>query len=419
MLNLTIAFISDSLNTWELLRTVMALFATLLFLAFGSVVRLAAAGEEAMYPPGDVRNCPIGQATDSSKPLHLMDVLPGFGFDNLRNLDLGQVYNFSFSRCHVSADGLFLLPDDVYLIPVQSSDVDVFSEVFENFNEHTSETSDSVNVDASYVAISGKFSYEFQQFKMHMVDTQSIAARAQARHKIYTVKIQPDAALNPHFISRIMDLVAYIQSDNKKVAHYLADELVRDYGTHVINSIDAGAAISQTTMVSKNVIKDRVMTTKDISVSASASFMVSVKASYEHKTTDQVMNNFTHNTQYSHIKTHGGPPYQLGNFTIQDWENGVLDHLTAIDRSGLPLHTAITSTNMPQLEDSTRHTVVDYVYKAVKKYYDINTNKGCLDPDATNFNYFANVDDKSCKHDPPPMNFTFGGMYQTCTVSDG
>ena len=182
----------------------MALSSTLLFVTVGLLARIVTVVSEATYPPGDVRNCPTGQAMDTNKALHLMDVLPGYGFDNLRNLDLGQVYVFNYSTCHISADGLFLLPDDVYLIPVQSSEVDVFSEIFDDFNEHTSETSDSVNVDASFVAISGKFSYEFQQFKMHMVDTQSISARAQARHKIYTVKIQPDAALNPHFVSRLM-----------------------------------------------------------------------------------------------------------------------------------------------------------------------------------------------------------------------
>ena len=60
------------------------------------------------YPLGDVRNnslCCWG----SSKSLSRMD---GLGFDNLRNLDLRQVVDFSYSTCQVSGGGLYLLPDN-------------------------------------------------------------------------------------------------------------------------------------------------------------------------------------------------------------------------------------------------------------------------------------------------------------------
>ena len=152
---------------------------------------------ETAFSHGDLRNCPSGQAMDSTKPLQLMEVLPGFGHDSLRNLDLGQVYDFTYASCHLSADGRYLLPDDVYLIPVQNSELDVYSEVIDNFNQYTSETSHSVNIEVSFGPIGGKFSADFMNFKMHMVDTKSISARAQARYKFYTVKIQPDAKLNP------------------------------------------------------------------------------------------------------------------------------------------------------------------------------------------------------------------------------
>ena len=87
-----------------------------------------AAGDALEYPLGDVRNCACAgvQGRDAaSKPLFRMDVLPGLGFDNLRNLDLGQVLDFNYSTCQVSGDGLYLLPDNVYLIPIQQSKVDL------------------------------------------------------------------------------------------------------------------------------------------------------------------------------------------------------------------------------------------------------------------------------------------------------
>ena len=68
-----------------------------------------------VYPIGDVRNCAI-QDGSASKSLDRMDVLPGLGFDNLRNLhvDLGQVMDYNYSTCQVSGDGLYLVPDNVY-----------------------------------------------------------------------------------------------------------------------------------------------------------------------------------------------------------------------------------------------------------------------------------------------------------------
>lgn len=382
------------------------------------VIRIISATAEKKYPLGDIRNCPTNQLMNVNSKLHLMDVIPGMGFDNLRNIDVSQVYNFNYSTCHVSADGLYLLPDDVYLIPIQNSEIDVSSQVFQHFNEHTSETANSINIQGHYGCASGKFSADFQTSKMNMVKTKSISTRVQVRHTLYTVKIQSDAQLHPHFKSRIMDLTAYIQNKNTKVAHYLADELVRDYGTHVVTSIDAGAAISQTTMVSSKDVEDKSLSTKDISVSARAKFLVSIQASYDHSSSDKNVDAFNECTSYSHISTHGGPPFQLINFTMQDWENGVLDHLTALDRLGQPLYTVLTSTNMPELTGSTLESVVNYLYLSVEKYYDTNTHFGCTDPDDDAFNFYANVEDKTCKSANHATHFSFGGIFQHCQATN-
>ena len=97
------------------------------------------------YPIGDVRNCPSSQPTDLSAPLYRMAVLPGIGFDNLRNLDKGQVVQYNYSTCKISSDGKYLLPDNVFLIPKQMSNVDVFAEFFNHWDDYKSMTSASIN----------------------------------------------------------------------------------------------------------------------------------------------------------------------------------------------------------------------------------------------------------------------------------
>ena len=368
------------------------------------------------FPVGDVRNCPYKQLMDPSKPLLRIDVLPGMGFDNLRNLEIGQVYQYNYSTCQISEDGIYLLPDSVFLVPVQHTELDLYAHYIDHFDNHTSETSNSVNVEAEYGRISGKFSADFQNSKMHMVNNNASSTRATVRHHLYKVILQPDAQLHPRFKARILELVAYIQNNESQLAHYLTDLLVLNYGTHIITHVDAGASLSQTTMLSKTTIVDKHMSRSSITASASASFFVSVKASYSHTSSDENVDSFNNATTHKHITTHGGPPFQIGNFSVQDWEAGVPDHLVAIDRSGQLLWTALTTSNVPELDGSTLQVIIDHIYMAVDRYYKVNTHHGCTDPDSENFNYFANVDDKSCKHESINMNFTFGGVYQTCTA---
>ena len=377
--------------------------------------------DQPSYSLGDIRNCPTHQLQNPSIPLNRMDALPGLGFDNLRNIDTGIVYDRSYSECTISSDGTYLLPDGVYLVPMLQSQVDQFANVYDHFNDYESQTSSSINAHFSYSgfsSISGKFSADFQNTKKKMVDTKSKAVHVGLKYHLYSVHINPDGKLNPSFKSRLLDIAANIQNNNTKLAHYLTELLVRDYGTHVITSVDVGASLSQTSFVNSNFIGQSEENKVKIAASASASFLglFKVSTSITHKTDTTDVDKLYNNTAHSHITAIGGPPLQLGNFTLSDWENNILDHLVAIDRSGQPLYTAISSVNLPGLPDILLDEVLMYLYKAIQKYYSVNTHYGCTDMTSPGFNFQANVDDKSC--DKTHQNYTFGGIYQTCTNTD-
>ena len=406
------------------MKQLVLLFSTLIVATSLLFSKVEAQEKDALvYPIGDVRNCAglRAQGGDTSKPLIRMDVLPGLGFDNLRNLDLGQVLDFNYSTCQVSGDGLYLLPDNVYLIPIQQSKVDVFAEYFNTFQDHKSLTAVSVNTQFKYSgmfsSIGGSFSTDYQDTKSKMVNHNSNSARVSLRYKLYTAHIPSDAQLHRGFKSRLLDIAANIQNNNTKLAHYLAETLVRDYGTHAITSVDAGAGLSQTTFIAQDFLKDQTGRSLVISASASGSFLGSFSASGGIKTSvsSSDIDAFNKHTTNSHVLTYGGPMFRIGNFSLTDWENGVADHLVAIDRSGVPLYSVINTNNVPELPDSTLLTVMDYVYKAVTKYYKVNTIVGCMEPSSSNFNFQANADDKSCTAER--MNYTFGGIYQTCTFN--
>ena len=380
-----------------------------------------------LYPLKDVRNCAGVQAQqDPKNPLLHVDVLPGLGFDNLRNLDLGQVLDYNYSTCQVSGDGLYLLPDNVYLMPVQESKVDMSAEYFDTFQEYTSHTAASMNfqmqLSTTFSSISGSFSAGFQSTKSRMVNHKSHSARVSLRYKLYTAHIAPDAQLHGAFKSRILDIAANIQNNNTKLAHYLAESLVRDYGTHVITSIDAGAGLSKITFVQKSSYSSSNRTNRSIAISQSAGadflsffhFQESFSASYLSGSENN--DKFSQGTSSTHILTYGGPAFRLGNHSLTDWENGVTDHAVAIDRNGVPLHTVINSNNVPELPDSTRLTVMKYVYQAVTRYYKVNTITGCMNSSSPKFNFHANLDDGSC--DEEQITYYFGGFYQNCTTDE-
>lgn len=374
--------------------------------------------QQQQYPVGDIRNCPINRIQDPNSTLLQIDALPGLGFDNLRNIDTGRVFSVNYSSCQVSGDGQYILPDNIFLIPVLNSEVDFSAEVFDHFDNWKSTTANSINVEAKYGSVfskvSGKFSRDYQDTKSKMVNSKSNSVRVGLRHHLYSVHVDPAAQLHPSFKSRVLEIAANIQNNNSEVAHYLTDLLVRDYGTHAVTSIELGASLHQTTFVAKTFSQQSESSQQKISTTASASFFssFSISTNFQFSKTNVDTEGYSSSTTHSHTSTHGGPPFKLGHFSYTEWEDNILNHLVPIDRRGQPLYTAISTSNIPQLPDVLLLETIQYIYHSISKYYMINTHYGCTDPDSPNFSFQVNVNDNSCKMGR--QNYTFGGIYQTC-----
>ena len=392
--------------------------AALVFCITGAPQPKEAPGDTLTYPAGDVRNCL--QSNGDSR--YQMEVLPGLGFDNLRNLDMGRVLQLSYSTCQVSKDGKYLLPDNFYLIPVQESKVNVFAEYIDHWDQYTSMTSMSINyqVGGMFEDIGGKFSAGYTTTKTHMYNSNSLAknTRTQVRIKRYTVKLQPGAQLDPDFVSRLLDIVESIHANKTANAHYLSELLVRDYGTHYLHSMDAGGVLSKSDFIQETSDNSISTNSNDIKIAASISFLslISLSESFEYKQVDSTKQAYLDNQVHSEVSTIGGGSF-VGSMTLKDWESQLDNALVAIDRSGEPLHLLINPTTLPSLPETTVFSLAKYVEKAIERYYKVNTRLGCTDPDAPNFSFQANLNDKTCK--PPQTNLSFGGVYQTCSQSPG
>lgn len=393
------------------------------FLVISIFQVVIATDREPYYPTGDQRNCRTTSPQVATQPLYPMDVLPGLGYDALRDIDMGQVLDYNYSSCRVSKDGRYLLPNNVYLSPLRQSSIQVYADYFDHWNKYTSLTSKTINAHASigwgFAKIGGSYSSEYTTTKSHMANDDSKVVRIHLRDILYSVQAEPRSPLHSRFKSRLFEIAAYLQKNMTDHAHYLAELLIRDYGTHYLTSIEAGAIISQTDFVRSDYIEDKSSDSAKVKASASASFFgkISVGGGFSTTTNHTYDEGYMNNRTFSKVDTIGGPPFRIG-FTINQWEDGIPDALVPIDRAGDPLHFVINSDTLPELPYMTRGAVADIVYDAIKRYIRVNTHKGCTNPKSKHFDFNANVDDSSCDTETVYSNYTFGGTYQTCVSRD-
>ncbi|XP_025107632.1 macrophage-expressed gene 1 protein-like [Pomacea canaliculata] len=372
------------------------------------------------YPVGDARRC-LQESAQNYFRMERFEVLPGNGWDNLQNEPQVQIVAFNYSQCRTTDDGRFLLPDTVTTVPIKSTDLQLFSDLISNTEEWTSVTSRSINLDAGldnkFISISGKYSSEFTDMKSKMISDKTVVVRTEARYVRYSVHLQPDTPLHPTFRSHLLQVAAAHEREDEESARYLAELLVRDFGTHVITSVKAGAAIAQVDHLKEEWMKKNSEQKNEILASASFSLFklnLSASVSFKSKTESSYQSGYLSQRTSSVVRTYGGPVYKPINFTINEWAEAADRDLVALDQTGDPLHYLITAAMLPECSASILSQVQSSIQQAVETYYDYNVHQGCLLPDSDYFTPSANFDDGTCK--PPTSNFTFGGMYQNCTV---
>ncbi|XP_048066401.1 macrophage expressed 1, tandem duplicate 2 [Megalobrama amblycephala] len=366
-------------------------------------------------PSNGLRECRINST------LTALEVLPGGGWDNLRNLDMGRVMNLSYSQCQTTEDGLYLIPDEVFVIPRKTSGVETHSETIMSWLEQKSSTSGSINADISFPPVlNGKFSEENTRMKIHQVRGNSVTTRVQVRNHLYTVNAYPDFTLDSRFAQQIVEIADAIENNQTRQANYLSEKLILDYGTHVITSIDAGATLVQEDYIKRSYVSDSESDKSSVSASAGLNFFNKVNFNFGSKESQETSETLSYqqNLTYSIVQSHGGALFYQG-ITLQKWQESTQNNLVAIDRSGMPMHYFLNPSTFPDLPVPTLQKLALSVQKAAERYYNINTIPGCVDQNSPNFNFQANVNDKSCEG--PVTNLTFGGVYQTCTplAADG
>ncbi|KAK6993897.1 macrophage-expressed 1 protein, partial [Biomphalaria glabrata] len=371
------------------------------------------------WPVGDPKRC-LDNAKIGKLNLDLFEVLPGIGWDNLVNKETNLVFSYNFSQCKLTDDRHYLLPNDVMTIPIKNSNLQTLAEVIEEWNEARSMTSDTINVDVGFekpfVSISGKFSYEHQQLKTTQMKHNAMTTRVQLRYQRYQVKLNMDPQLSLPFKDRLLKIGEKLYANQTEYARYLSQLLVREYGTHVLTSLTAGAALVKDDYLDRSFSQLTSDEKSSILAAASASFfgVFHVDASYSHKSESSSSSGYDKSVRQSYIYTFGGPKFKT-NMSVDQWADSVDSNLVAMDRAGDPLYFFITPQTLPELSDYVIEGVAKIVQEAIEAYYEMNTVRGCTKLGEPNFSYSANFNDGNCKE--VSTNLMFGGVYQECIPS--
>ncbi|CAH6793796.1 Pfpl [Phodopus roborovskii] len=322
-----------------------------------------------------------------NKPV--LEVLPGGGWDNLRNVDMGQVMDLTYTNCKTTEDGEYIIPDEVFTIPQKESNLDMNSEILDSWVNYRSSTSFSINMEIdSPFKVNGKFSTEFQRMKTLQVKDHAVTTRVQVRNLVYTVKNNPSSELSLGFKKELMEICDYLEKNQTKMATYLAELLVLNYGTHVITSVDAGAALIQEDHIKSSFLKNsegnRIAVTASAGITFAKIMNFKTEAGFSYK--NDFTTGYLANRTNSRVQSIGGTPFYPG-ITLETWQKGITNHLVAVDRSGLPLNFFIKPDKLPGFP----HHLVEKLSKVVET---------------------AVRNDGSC--DGQTANSPFGGAYQVC-----
>ena len=295
---------------------------------------------------------------------------------------------------------------------------------------HRSLTSSSINIGGSLgfnpFSISGSHSEENRRVKIQQVQQNSATTRVQVRRVVYTVKLDSSVSLHPEFRKRVYEIAANLAGEQDNLAHYCAELLVRDYGTHFLTSIDVGGVFAKNYFISRIYTGAIDFSEQKLTYAASIDFpgFNVFNSSFERRNSELNvnMNLYYQNLTASDIVTIGGPPI-TEEISISNWQNGIMDNLGIIDRFGDPLSFAITPGNFPEVDGNILRNVSRIIQETADRYFDDNNIPGCVDVTDSNFNFQANnPSNESCGRSSTTRSYldrSLGGVYQTCDHVSG
>ena len=133
----------------------------------------------------------LSEGASCSGPAAILEITPGAGWDNLRNLDRRQVFAQNYTQCTLTEDGMFLIPDYVTATFYPAAKANITIELLETLDNFTGSFTRSINEDTSFGVelrfLNGKYSRELMSYKSRMVFRKTVVYRGKVMLLKYNV----------------------------------------------------------------------------------------------------------------------------------------------------------------------------------------------------------------------------------------
>uniref|UniRef100_A0A914XYV8 Macrophage-expressed gene 1 protein n=1 Tax=Panagrolaimus superbus TaxID=310955 RepID=A0A914XYV8_9BILA len=322
--------------------------------------------------------------------------LVGIGWDDMTNEYTLPIFKVTYKECLVDPDNTYLVPDNVILIPIKKTTLDKTSTVFNSFDEYKTLSSDKVTITGSASAkgkgkASASFSRETQDTKNSFVKEESIMMQNKLCYLAYELIGNEHGGMDSSFIDRVTEIATAVHQNLHLKAKFLAETLISNYGTHVINKATAAAEIVQNIFIKKTEEFKGEAHMTEIKVGLSAEFdgqayggggEVGVSNKQESSKNESTKTQHTKNT----INNRGGPHINRVGSSKLDEAMLHVDNLIGINQIGKFLYDIIPAVPLKQFSRMTKYTVKTLVYEAIQDYYKYNSLPGCMEFTSENYN---------------------------------
>uniref|UniRef100_A0A7E4UXB2 Macrophage-expressed gene 1 protein n=1 Tax=Panagrellus redivivus TaxID=6233 RepID=A0A7E4UXB2_PANRE len=346
------------------------------------------------------------KAKNMTTPNEALGDYLGLGYDILTGESKMVIFGDYYNNCNVSADGKYILPDFFRAEKIFSGTVDKSTVIYNSLKEYTessnSDKDGGANGGNKGFALSGTFSSSSQSTKTSMEKKDESMILFKAEILLYRLEGDLSGRFGRAFGERMKSVVNTMKRGLKRTTRYLIEEIYRDYGNHVILQADLGVKLERKVFISSSLVSASSEKASNFKMGVEASMKKedrngAGKGGFGSKKTESALFEIYQVDRTDIVSVWGGPDYEkMFSNNLEDLMS--TDNVVALSKNIVPLHSvmhigSLSALGVTESEVSALRMKFQNVYDEL---IERNTHRGCTDKEYYNFDFQANVDDKTC-----------------------
>lgn len=203
-----------------------------------------------------------------------------------------------------------------------------------------------------------------------------------------------------------MDAIKALTVGDATRASLILELTILSHGTHAITTIDLGGVIAKEDYISQS-FRAKFDSDK-YAITALASIGYSVlfngTASFSIQGYNKQYDEYKKNIKSTATICVGGEQFEPTTSNISSWVKSLPKYFVTIDRSGDAVPYVISSRHFPDVNQTILAALHREYTQAIEQFNAVNVRVGCMNQYSPNFDYNANVADKSCTNPPTNSN---------------